>query len=297
MPKAADPHTQVSAVILNWRDPSNTLACVESLKDLTEISQIFIVHNENTHSPFPPQTFSSFATPVIEIFNPENRGFSAGINSGIQQSISANCDAVLLINNDAVLAPHSLVELMSGLDGPQTGMVAPIILNPDNTLQAAGASVNKRSLSVNEKSSKDFDFLTFACVLIKSSTFEKVGLLDEAFFMYWEDVDFGLRVKAAGLELVVVPEATAIHAVSSSRKIAGSRIDLYSAFGLGAFGVLHAQYKFGSFFRITLRVLKRVVMLQFSFAYKILKAFRDGQKLDRPSYLKVTKENWPLKAL
>lgn len=294
MPKAADLHPQVSAVILNWRDPSNTLACVESLRDFTEVSQIFIVHNESTHSPFPPQTFSSFAIPVIEVFNPENRGFSAGINSGIQQAISSNCDAVMLINNDAVLAPHSLEKLMSGLDGPQTGMVAPVILNPDNTLQAAGASVNKRRLTVNEKSSQDIDFLTFACVLIKSSTFEKVGLLDEAFFMYWEDVDFGLRVKAAGLEMKVVPEAIAIHAVSSSRKIAGSRVDMYSAFGLGAFGILHPHYKFGSYFRITLRVFKRLARLQLSFAWKLVKAFKDGQQLNRPSYLKVTKEGWPL---
>lgn len=294
MPNAADPFPLVSAVILNWRDPRNTLACIESLKDLTEISHIFIVHNESTHSPFPPQTFSSFAIPVIEVFNPENRGFSAGINSGIQQAISANCDAVLLINNDAVLAPHSLGKLLSVLEEPQTGMVAPIILNPDETLQAAGASVNKRSLSVNEKSSQDFDFLTFACVLIKSTTFEKIGLLDETFFMYWEDVDFGLRVKNAGLEMKVIPEASAIHAVSSSRKIAGSRVDLYSAFGLGAFGILHEEYKFGSYFRITLRVVKRLAMLQFSFAWKLLKAFKDGQQLDRPSYLKVTKKRWPI---
>lgn len=294
MPKATDPHPFVSAVILNWRDPSNTLSCVQSLKDLTQLSEIIIVHNESDRSPFPPGTFTSIATPVIEVFNPENRGFSAGINTGIQQALISKCDAVLLINNDAVLASNAIELLISALNTSDVGMVAPFILNPDESLQASGASVKMRSLSVNEKSSQDFDFLTFACVLIKSSTFEKVGILDEAFFMYWEDVDFGLRVKAAGLELIVVPEATAIHAVSSSRKIAGSRIDLYSAFGIGAFGVLHAQYKFGSYYRITLRVLKRVALLQFSFAYKLLKAFRDGQKLDRPSYLKVTKENWPL---
>lgn len=287
-------HNQISAVILNWRDPENTLACVGSLGELAQLNQIVIVHNERHHSPFPQGTFSSMLTPVLELFIPENRGFSAGINTGIRHALLTNCDAVLLINNDAVLGENALEKLLSELNFPNVGMVAPIILNPDETLQASGASVKSNSLSVNEQSIQNFDFLTFACVLIKSSTFEEIGLLDEAFFMYWEDVDFGLRVKAAGLELVVVPEATAIHAVSSSRKIAGSRVDLYSAFGLGAFGIKHPQYKFGSYFRITLRVLKRIALLQFCFAYKLWRAFKDGQKLDRPSYLKVTKENWPL---
>lgn len=283
-----------TAVILNWKDPKNTLSCVESLKGLPKLSQIIIVHNESNSSPFPPETFTSTATPVIEVFNPENRGFSAGINTGIQQALISKCDAVLLINNDAVLSPNAIELLITALNTSDVGMVAPFILNPDESLQASGASLKMRNLLVNEKSSQNFDFLTFACVLVKSSTFEKVGLLDEAFFMYWEDVDFGLRVKEAGLELVVVPEATAIHAVSSSRKIAGSRVDLYSAFGLGAFGILHPQYKSGSYYRITLRMLKRVALLQFNFAHKLWKAFKDGQKLDRPSYLKVTKENWPL---
>lgn len=284
---------EIAVIILNWKDTSNTMKCIGSLKNESSIKTIFIINNENSR-PLPLYS-REYSCELIQIQVPENRGFSAGINVGLIQVQSMGFESVLIINNDATLTPGCLDRLQSTLRHQQnTGMVSPLIRNPNSTIQTIGSSIQNNHLRINEFSSEFPDYLTFACVLIKTSTLDKVGYLDEAFFMYWEDVDFGLRVKAAGLELGVVPEATAIHAVSSSRKIAGSRVDLYSAFGLGAFGVLHPHYKFGSYFRITLRVLKRVALLKFSFAYKLWKAFRDGQKLDRPSYLKVTKENWPL---
>lgn len=294
MNKHTESIQSVTCIILNWRDPQNTHKCIELVAQNQVISKIILVHNES--NPF--ESRSSYALPhfppLTEIHLDENRGFSAGVNEGIRHAIRENSDLILLMNNDAYLTSGSLDTLILELEQEKASIAAPIIRNPDHSLQSSGVSIHQKTLSTNEASVLDPDFLTFACVLIKSSTFEKVGLLDEAFFMYWEDVDFGLRVKAAGLELVVVPEATAIHAVSSSRKIAGSRVDLYSAFGLGAFGKLHSQYQAGSYYRITLRVLKRVALLQFSFAYKLWKAFKDGQNLDRPSYLRVTKENWPL---
>jgi GT2 family glycosyltransferase len=285
---------KVIAVVLNWKDPKNTRQCIRSLQQEQAISQIVVVHNESSTTPFTDLQKAVFNSNVVEEFNPENRGFSAGINTGVQTALSSHADAVLLINNDATLEAGSLDKLVSAMSSSQVGMVAPSILNPDRSLQASGAYAKKNFLSIDEISPEKVNFLTFACVLIKASTFDKVGLLDEAFFMYWEDLDFGLRVKAAGLYLVVVPEATVIHEVSSSRKIAGSRVDLYSAFGLGAFGQLHSYYKVASYFRILFRVTKRIALLQFSFAHKLWRAFLDGQKLERPSYLKVTKENWPL---
>lgn len=284
----------VTSVVLNWRDPQNTQKCIELLGQNPQISRVILVHNESNIDVSCTLNLPSFFPEVIEIHVEENKGFSAGVNEGIRIARKIDNSPILLINNDAYLTQGSLEKLLNALEQENTSIAAPTIRNPDYTLQSSGVSINQKSLSIDETCDLNPDFLTFACVLIKSSTFEKVGLLDEAFFMYWEDADFGLRAKVAGLELVVVPEATAIHAVSSSRKIAGSRVDLYSAFGLGAFGILHPQYKFGSYYRITLRVFKRVALLQFSFAYKLWKAFKDGQKLDRPSYLKVTKENWPL---
>lgn len=284
----------VTSVILNWRDPQNTQKCIELLGQNPQISKIILVHNESSVDVSLSFNLPSHFPEVTEIHVEENRGFSAGVNEGLRFARKIDNSPILLINNDAYLTLGSLEKLLNALDQKNTSIAAPTIRNPDLSLQSSGVSINQKFLSTNETCDLEPDFITFACVLIKSSTFDEIGLLDEAFFMYWEDVDFGLRAKAAGLELVVVPEATAIHAVSSSRKIAGSRVDLYSAFGLGAFGILHPKYKSGSLYRITLRVLKRLALLQFSFAYKLWKAFRDGQKLDRPSYLKITKENWPL---
>ena len=254
-----------------------------------------MVHNESIGKNFFKSSTFKYSK-VVELHFEENRGFSGGVNLGIDFALKGKHDYVLFINNDARISADSLKILTSNIELDQKiGAVAPKLVFPDGQVQSLGGTISPRSLKIHEFSqSMDCDFISFACILVKCTTLKNVGFLHDAFFMYWEDVDFGLRVKAAGLDLVIVPEATAIHAVSSSRKIAGSRVDLYSSFGLGAFGILHPQYKFGSYYRITLRVLKRIALLQFSFAYKLWKAFIDGQKLDRPSYLRVTKENWPL---
>lgn len=284
--------SEIAAIVLNWKDQINTKNCVNSLLKIEAIEKIIIVHNEAKSSCTEP--FFENSPLITEIFVSENRGFSGGINVGISKALTLGYHSILLLNNDATIDQSSVKQLLKIQRENPGSLVSPLIRNPDGSVQFAGAKLHTFSLRINEKSFGEVDFLTFACVLIEAEVFSKIGLLNENFFMYWEDVDFSLRAKKSGFPLIITKGAEAIHAVSSSRKIAGSRVDLYSAFGLGAFGILHPLYKFGSYYRIALRVLKRVVMLQFSFAYKLWKAFRDGQKLDGHSYLKVTKENWPL---
>lgn len=281
------------AVILNWKDPENTKQCIDCLLGIPQITGIVVVHNESSESSLKSHSPDNQRTTIFDIYVPENRGFSGGVNVGIKFALKFNPQSVLMINNDATILQGDF-ELLNSQISKQQVMVAPKIVNPNGSAQASGAKLSNKTLATDEFSIKDPDYLTFACVVIHPYAFTKIGFLDEVFFMYWEDVDFGLRVKAAGLDLVVVPEATVVHAVSSSRKIAGSRVDLYSAFGLGAFGQLHSDYKAACYFRILLRVSKRIALFQFSFAYKLWRAYVDGKKMERPSYLKVTKENWPL---
>lgn len=287
----------VTAVILNWKDEKNTLACVEHLANSGDLKAIYIVNNEAAHPIQISQSQKQTIATIHQISLPENRGFSAGINVGTRAALEAGATSILYINNDARIDAENLALLCRELQQKHADVVAPVILNPDGTVQASGARISKFSLAVEEQISyDDADFLTFACVLITAETFRRVGLLDEAFFMYWEDVDFGLRVKAAGLSQRVVRDAVATHEVSSSRKIAGSRIDLYSAFGLGVFGAKHRTFHLAARRRMVLRVAKQIAMLNFSFAFKLLRAFKAGGKLTRPCYPDVAKVDWPKNA-
>ena len=281
-------------MILNWRDSENTKECVQQLVYSGELAAVYLVNNEATEPLIFSQKDEREFTPIHQICVPENRGFAAGINVGTQAALNAGATSILFVNNDARIDGENIALLSSALKNSKTDVVAPVVHNPDGTVQASGARLRKYSLAVEEHVSDGIvDFLTFACVLISAETFQQVGLLDEAFFMYWEDVDFGLRVKAAGLKQCVVRDAVATHEVSSSRKIAGSRLDLYSAFGLGVFGAKHSSFHSASQRRIALRVAKQIAMMNFTFAVKLLRAYKTGGKLIRPCYPDVTSVDWP----
>ena len=286
--------TRISAVVLNWKDPKNTQECLANLANLGYLESVYLVNNEAETPVDLNDAIEIDECPIHQICLPENRGFSSGINVGAKAALQAGAEAVFFLNNDARINTTDFEKLISELAKPDVGVVAPKICSPQGVLQASGARLNTYNLAIDEKSkSDDIDFLTFACVLIDANTFHKIGFLDEAFFMYWEDVDFSLRVKAAGLSQRVVREAVATHEVSSSRKIAGSRLDLYSAFGLGVFGAKHTSFHSASQRRIALRIAKQVTTLNFSFAVKLFRAYMAGGKLTRPCYPDVTSVGWP----
>ncbi|WP_083868016.1 glycosyltransferase family 2 protein [Microbacterium sp. B24] len=222
------PETRLVAVVLNWKDPESTLVCVSSLLAEPAIERVVVVDNESDGSLGAIQSDR-----VLVVEHAENLGFSRGVNSGIRAALDAGADWVLAINNDAVLQPgtsNALGRAMSA--NPRAGIVGPRVLNPDGSPQSTGGQFRALSAGTRDKGATHVDYFTWACVLVPRSTFELVGLLSEDFFMYWEDVEFGLRVKDAGLALVAAPDVTVVHELSKSHGKAGVRIDRYSAHGL-----------------------------------------------------------------
>jgi GT2 family glycosyltransferase len=162
-----------------------------------------------------------------------NLGFSRGVNIGMRAALKSDAEAVLVINNDAVVVPGCVDVLVRAWQArPSVGLFAPLVLNTDGSEQSTGGVFRPGRGSVVELSERPPNYLTWACVLVPRSTLETIGLLDERFFMYWEDVDFGLRLGDAGLAVEVVPQAAVLHARSVSHSRAGAKIDRYSMHGL-----------------------------------------------------------------
>ena len=220
---------RIVAVVLNWRDAASTRRCVESLRNETGIDAIIVVDNESTG-----QLRDMQGKDVHLSEQTENLGFSRGINVGLRHGLHEGADAVLVINNDAEVRAGSVDALVKGweLASGRVGMLAPIVLNPDGTEQSTGGFFRAWDASTRDLGARHINYLTWACVLVPRATLEVVGLLDEDFFMYWEDVDYGLRVGDAGLDLVVVRDAVVVHAKSASHGRAGNAIERYSARGL-----------------------------------------------------------------
>lgn len=246
------PH--VIAVVLNWRDAVSTRSCVESLLREEGVSSIVVVDNESTG-----ELRTLVAPRVALVEEAENLGFSRGVNIGIREALTRGADAVLVINNDAIVEPRAVAELVNAWQarGSDAGIIAPIVRNPDGTVQSSGCKLRAFDATTSDNAGPaKANYLTWACVLVPRSTTDVVGLLDERFFMYWEDVDYGLRVRDAGLELVLAERASVVHEKSSSHSAAGVKIDQYGARGL----VILARTRGGLllFVGLPLRVLARV---------------------------------------
>jgi hypothetical protein len=161
--------------------------------------------------------------------NAENIGFAAGTNQGIRAALQDGCAAILALNNDVVFGPELLERLAGALDQYHCDMTTPIMYfyEPKDRIWAAGGSLQpwlgyrNKHRGGGETDHGQYNVpcrITFAplcCVLIRREVLDRVGLLDERYFTYTEDVDFMYRCLKQGLALWYVPEAKLWHKVSS----------------------------------------------------------------------------------
>ena len=160
------------------------------------------------------------------ICNSTNLGFSAATNQGIRAALKAGYGAVLVINNDVIFGPDFLAKLASSPARDGHAVLAPAIRyagDPNRFWYAGGKFTWFRGafqakmyeeLPVNNSFFWRTTFAPGCCLLIERKTLEKVGLFDERFFVYWEDVDWCYRCLLVDQPIIVVEEPTLVHKVS-----------------------------------------------------------------------------------
>ncbi|MCG6535034.1 MAG: glycosyltransferase family 2 protein [Syntrophales bacterium LBB04] len=219
---------KIYVVILHWKNILCLAECLASLDKVTyDNIEVIIVNNGpddlsdiNKHLKLKVQTLKS----------PSNVGFARGNNLGIKEALKNRADYVLLLNDDTVVFPDFLSILVgAGESNPDAGMLGPKIFYFDEPgkIWFSGSSFDTRTCMITTHGSDQIDeddsfepvisdYITGCALLIKKAVIEKIGLLDESFFLYWEDVDWGLRAKKAGLKNFVVPHSRIWHKVSVS---------------------------------------------------------------------------------
>ena len=241
-PEPEDRAATISAVILTRSQPEILPACVAScareLKDGHFAGEIILVDNASTDGT--PQRVARQFPEVRVIRNEENQSFSAGNNQGIRASCGGS---VLILNDDAILGDGSLRLMFDTLSSnPAIGAVGPQLLNPDGSPQrgyshrrfprfrslACGllglnSWLEKRSWTRNllthsfdPERSGESEHLAAACLLARRSALEAVGLFDESYFYWMEDVDLCYRLRQQGWKTVYVAEARVTHHGSAS---------------------------------------------------------------------------------
>lgn len=145
-----------------------------------------------------------------------NRGFGAGMNRGVADALASGASELLLLNPDAVLHSADLRALMACLNERPRALVCPTIRRPDRSVWFDGATLDLRRGRTISRMPRPGDptelgWSSAACILLTADTWAELGGFDEDYFLYWEDVDLSVRAHLLGLELVVLPDVTAVH--------------------------------------------------------------------------------------
>lgn len=215
----------VYIIIVNWNLKDVTLECLESLHRLRYPNyRIIVVDNHSEDGS--PQAISQRFPLVEQIIHDENRGSTAGYNAGFRKALNESADYAMLINNDTLIDPDALDYLVNACIPKNVGMTGPIIYYADfpTEIWSAGAIRSNLTLDLSGNHGRgktfsentDRDFLTSCALLCKREVLEKVGLMDEDFYVYQEEMDYCLRVRKAGYRLLLVPDAKIWHKVSLS---------------------------------------------------------------------------------
>ena len=235
---------KVFIILLNWNNWQETKECLESLEKLDYVNaEVVIVDNGSTNGDIAKiREFCLIPKPYAlnPIFNAENLGFSGGNNVGIKYALEHGADYVMLLNNDAVAAPDFLTHLMQAAESDARFGILGSRIYKYGTEEIAfdGGKVNKwltKGVHMNPTGSdpvgldgaKEVDYITGAAMLVKREVIERVGLMREEYFLYYEDVDWCLRVRKAGYKCVLAPTSKVWHKVSATNREGSSSYIYY----------------------------------------------------------------------
>ncbi|MFN2425457.1 MAG: glycosyltransferase family 2 protein [Candidatus Binatia bacterium] len=216
---AAGIRADVVAVILSWNDADRVVALLRRLRSADPRPGHVVVVDNGSAEGCAARIASEF--PEHEVLCLEaNFGFAAAVNRGIGRAVERDAAWVWLLNSDIALPPTALASLLATAGADQRcGMAGAVLTEPDGTIQARGGgrvSLWTGSSTHVRRSHERCDYLSAACLLIRTAMLRDTGAFDENYFFYWEDVDLGFRARAAGWTLGVAEDCVVVHDEGSS---------------------------------------------------------------------------------
>jgi GT2 family glycosyltransferase len=237
----------LSIILVNWNAAPVLIECLRrALPELNTVSGECIVVDNGSSGEDLLALEREF--PQLQIIaNPRNLGFARAVNQGIKKSRGRY---LLLLNPDAFLSAGSLRALITFLDAePKVGIVGPRIVNLDGSLQGSARAfprlatglfgrtsflsrlfprnpfTGRQVLALNgqQDRSQPVDWVSGACMFLRRQVLEEVGLLDERFFLYWEDADICWRARQAGWLVVYYPHTDVTHLIGACSRRAPVR--------------------------------------------------------------------------
>lgn len=228
---------RVTAVIVNYNSAPDIFECIDSLRAGEHPVDVVVV--DNASSDGSPEQLEAMEG-VRLVRSARNAGFGGGVNLGVRTAEPEG--AILLVNPDATLAADAVARLVATLQAhPQAAAVGPLVLNPDGTVQPSKrrfptwvqAAMHSTigvfwpgnpgtrayvCADLPEDRPSLVGWLSASVLLVRAEAFRDVGMFDERFFFYVEDLDLCRRFADAGYELWFEPRAEAVHAWGGSTR-------------------------------------------------------------------------------
>ncbi|NJN17688.1 MAG: glycosyltransferase family 2 protein [Oscillochloris sp.] len=215
----------VAIITLNWNRKQDTLDFLASCRGLHYPHTCLIVVDNGSEDGSPEAIGAAFPE-VDQLLNGANLGFAAGMNVGLRHGLQSGAAFMLLANNDTTMEPDMLDQLVATAREQQAGLISPMIYYADlpQRIWWLGGRLRPLLLEIRRQDTPPHgkpvpfavDFITGCGMLIARETLDRIGLLDERFFMYYEDSDYCLRARRAGVRVFVEPRAVMYHKVARS---------------------------------------------------------------------------------
>jgi hypothetical protein len=277
----ASSHTPplVYIILVTWNHIQDTLDCLGSLFAMTYVNfRVLVVDNASTDGT--PAIIREHYPQVECLQNEANRGFAVAVNQGMRFALDHTAEYVFLLNNDTVVAADVLDHLTASAIVEQVGLVVPKIyyFAQPQVIWAVGAERNPWTFEQERnyrgqvddgrwETVRETEYVTACAVLVSPEALRQVGVLDERFYFYYEDLDWCLRMQAAGYKILLAPQAKVWHKVSRSSGgrdsprerywMARSSILFFSKHVRGWRWLLVIPYRSASAVRTTLRLLSQ----------------------------------------
>ncbi len=239
----------LSVIVVSWNVKALIARCLASVHAASCEWPVEIIVVDNGSIDGSIETVRHAFPQATVVANAINRGFSVAINQGIDRAKGGH---LLLLNPDTEIVGNALSAMVSYLRShPHVGVVGPRLLNTDGSTQSsrrrfpnlcsacvegtilqryfprAKAVLNYYCADQCDDEVNEVDWLVGACLLVRRDVVEQVGLLDERFFMYSEEVDWCYRIRKAGWKVVYLPQARVIHHHGQSSRQDAAQSHIY----------------------------------------------------------------------
>lgn len=233
----------VAVVVLNYKGINDTIACIASLANQT-FTNFTIVAVENGSNDGSAAAFKdleiTYGSRLKTLYNAKNLGFDGGVNTGITWALEHDFNYIALLNNDAVADDHWLEQLFNTAQTQQSGMTTSLLLHESgDTIDSTGDWYSKWGLpfprnrghsSINAPNSEEVFGATGGATLYSADMLRDIGIFDNDFFAYYEDVDISFRAQLRGWKVYYEKSAIAYHKQGATSSRMKSGFTVYQTF-------------------------------------------------------------------